>query len=120
MKSTFMLVASVLLAGCPTQSRTTVDEDLQGLWQFPGRGVWIRINADGSAFQCRVAPNNELIVASGRFTKPGSIVWDKEWGRDGVSVVADGIRLDGKFGSFTFVRAAAPMSNACLTAEAEA
>ena len=115
-----MLVAGFLLAGCSTQPRTTLAVDLQGLWQFPNRGVWIRINADGSAFQCRVAPNNELILASGRFTEPASIVWDKEWERDGVNIVADGIRLDGKFGKFTFVRATDPMSAACLAAEAEA
>ena len=88
---------------------------LLGLWQFPQRGVWIQVNADGSAFQCRIAQNNVVISSRGRVAKASkTIVWEQVWGTDRVTVTAETLTVEGQFGTFEFERALVPMSDACL------
>ena len=118
MQKKFLLLAtSALLAACSAQPSTTLVDEISGLWQFPGRGVWIQINSDGSAFQCRVAQGGNLITSKGRFSGPSSIVWEQAWGTDLVHAVAGGIRLRGQYGEFTFNEATDPMSEDCVEAQ---
>ena len=120
MKASRLLVATVLLTGCSSVPGSVDVGEIAGLWQFPNREVWIQIDSDGSAFQCRVARDDNLIVSKGRFTEPNSIVWEHEWGTDLVHVVTDGIILDGEYGEFMFAKATDPMSFPCAAALAAA
>ena len=116
MKTSRLLVVAALLTGCSSEPGSVEVGEISGLWQFPNRGVWVQIDNDGSAFQCRVAQDDNLIVSKGRFAEPDSIVWEQEWGTDLVHVVAEGIVLDGKYGKFTFAKAADPMTSSCAAA----
>lgn len=113
MKKSIALIASALLIGCSPQPKPILVEDIAGLWQFPNRAVWVQINPDGSAFQCRAAPDNNLFFSTGSFSGTNSIIWEREWGTDLVYLEAGDIILHGKYGKFTFTKARNPMSAAC-------
>jgi hypothetical protein len=111
-----LLVISLIaaVAGCSHAPLLLPDNHLIGLWQFPERRVWVQIDADGSAFQCRIAQGGTAITARGRFLPSGSILWQEIWGTDRLIANPDSIVLHGQFGDFTYVRATAPLDSACL------
>jgi outer membrane biogenesis lipoprotein LolB len=114
------LLASVLLVSCASLPRPQSAGEISGLWQFPDIQVWIQISSDGSAFQCRVAQDDELIVSKGRFDNAGSIVWEQHWGTDRVYIVPGSIVLRGIYGKFTYITATSPLSDGCANALAAA
>jgi hypothetical protein len=89
-------------------------KSIVGLWQFPDRGVWIKIDADGSAYQCRHAPSGTLFTSKGTYVSPGAIRWDDIWDTDEVSIKGDVMTLAGKWGTFSYARAEDPMYERCL------
>jgi hypothetical protein len=107
------LLLSTLSVAC--SSSPSVLSGAVGLWQFPNRGVWIQVNVDGSAFQCRYAPSGRLFKSKGTFVPPHSIVWQWDnWGTDQVSLAAGMLTLSGKWGAFSYARATAPIYKPCL------
>ena len=92
-------------------------ESIVGLWQFPDRGVWIKVEADGSAFQCRHAPSGTLFKSKGTYVSPGAIRWDDIWGTDKISVKDNVMTLAGKWGTFSYVKAKDPMYEHYLRAQ---
>ena len=110
-----VLLFALVSQGCAQVRSQPEGLALLGLWQFPQRGVWIQINADGSAFQCRIAQNNVVISSRGKVAEDSkAIVWEQVWGTDRVTVAAETLTVEGVFGKFEFERAVVPMSDACL------
>ena len=110
-----LLAVAVILfvVGCSHAPLHQTVESIVGLWQFPERGVWVRIDADGSTFQCRIAPGGTVFMAKGQFIAEKSILWSDIWGVDRVKANANSITLHGKWGAFTYVRATTPINSAC-------
>lgn len=102
-------------ASCIAQEKSPPN-DAVGLWQFPDRGVWVQVDADGSTFQCRNAPSGTIFKSEGKFRGPHSIEWQEIWGIDEVSFEKDSLTLTGKWGKFTYRRATEPMYGECLSA----
>ena len=113
-----LAVAAILsVVGCSHAPLHQTVESIVGLWQFPERGVWVEIDADGSTFQCRVAPSGTVFMAKGHFITDKSILWSDIWGVDQVRANENSITLQGKWGAFTYVRATTPMNSACSTSD---
>ncbi len=92
-------------------------ESIVGLWQFPDRGVWIKVEADGSAFQCRHASSGTLFKSKGTYVSPGAIRWEDIWGTDQLTVKDNVMTLAGKWGTFSYHRAEDSMYEGCLRAQ---
>jgi acid stress chaperone HdeB len=75
-----------------------------GVWTFGEKQVWIVVRPDGSATQCRVAPDGSVYFSKGAFRAPNILAWEKIWGDDQVVREKDAIKLTGKFGSFSYKR----------------
>lgn len=88
---------------------------IAGLWKFGMNSVWIQINSDGSALQCRIAPGGTVYTSRGAFVSPGTVRWKAIWGVDNVSLASDQMTLHGKWGDFTYHRSEQPMSPICTT-----
>jgi len=99
------------------QSSTTDAAIFAGLWQFPHRMVWIEIDSDGSAFQCRIAPDDAVILSKGVLSPPDKIVWEQVWGEDTLTLEKDVLSVAGTYGEFEFVRATVPMRENCRPGE---
>ena len=112
---TIAVILSVI--GCSDDPVHQTGASIVGLWQFPERGVWVQIDADGSTFQCRVAPGGTVFMAKGHFITEKSILWSDIWGVDRVKVNENSITLQGKWGAFIYVRATTPMNSACSASD---
>jgi len=75
-----------------------------GVWTFGEKQVWIVVRPDGSATQCRIAPDGSVYFSKGAFRAPNILAWEKIWGDDRVMREKDAIKLTGKFGSFSYKR----------------
>ncbi len=75
-----------------------------GLWTYGDKQVWIAVRPDGSATQCRIAPDGSVYFSKGAFRAPNILAWEKIWGDDQVVREKDAIKLTGKFGSFSYKR----------------
>ena len=104
-----------LLFGCAQTPNESVADRFLGLWQYPERRVWIQINSDGSAFQCRIAQGGMVIASRGTLVQGSTIVWEELWDPDQLSTDSRTLTIDGTFGTFDFERAAVPMDEACLS-----
>ena len=91
--------------------------DVVGLWQFPDRGVWVLVNRDGSAFQCRHAPSGTLFTSKGKIVAPHAIEWQDIWGTDQYTLVEGALTLSGKWGVYSYRKAKGPMYEGCVAAE---
>ena len=112
--------AAALLLFAHTSCALAESSDLQkavGLWQFPDRGVWVQVNPDGSAFQCRYAPSGRLFTSKGKFLPPHAIKWEEIWDTDQVSFVDGALTLKGKWGVFSYRKAQDPLYERCLAFE---
>jgi len=107
---------AILLASCASLSRPSSISEISGLWQYPGMQVWVLIESDGSAFQCRVDQDDTLLISKGRYDGAGSVVWDQRWGAERVYVARDGIVFHGIYGKFKHVPATHPLSDDCARA----
>jgi len=87
-----------------------------GLWQFEGNTVWVQIDQDGSAYQCRVAVDGTVYASTGTVVAPSAIHWRQIWGIDQVSLQADTMVLKGPYGAFRYQRAPQAMAPACVVA----
>lgn len=73
------------------------DPALVGLWQYPDRGVWIRIWPDALVFQCRTPAEGEPVASEGSL-RGRVIFWDAVWPvqsasiEDGQLVIQDGAK----------------------------
>jgi hypothetical protein len=88
-------------------------KSIVGTWRFPDRDVWVVVNPDGSARQCRIAPDRTVIFSKGTFRAPDLLAWDQIWGEDKVAHNKDAITLTGKFGSFTYKSDSGPLAASC-------
>jgi hypothetical protein len=88
-------------------------KSIVGTWRFPDRDVWVVVNPDGSARQCRIAPDRTVIFSKGTFRAPDVLAWDQIWGEDKVAHDKDAITLTGKFGSFTYKSDSGPLAATC-------
>ncbi len=88
-----------------------------GVWQYENRLVWIKVDADGSAYQCRIAPAGTIFTAKGRFVAPRSIRWKTLWGTDEITRQDDQIAVGQKWQTTTaYHRANGDMSASCYIA----
>ncbi len=88
-------------------------KSIVGTWRFPDRDVCVVVNADGTAKQCRIAPDRSVIFSKGKVRAPDTLTWDQIWGDDQVSHDKDAITLTGKFGSFTSKSDSGPLAASC-------
>jgi hypothetical protein len=88
-------------------------KSIVGTWRFPDRDVWVVVNADGTAKQCRIAPDRTVIFSKGKFQAPDTLAWDQTWGEDKVAHGKDAITLTGKFGSFTYKSDSGSLAASC-------
>src|SRR5687767_5579404 len=85
------ILKSVLLscafgfAGCAQTPSQPSANPLTGLWQYPGRSVWIAIGPDMSAFQCRIG-GADVFSSHGKVGGDATITWHQLWGPDKVTV----------------------------------
>lgn len=98
-----------------TPAAATELSQIVGLWQFPGKAVWIHIKDDGSTFQCRIPKEGSVITAAGKFKPPGAIAWNRFWGTEEIQyrsgrLVIHANKVDK---DFTYVRAKGAMASAC-------
>ena len=108
----------LVVTGCSQTASRPDGNALLGLWQFPERSVWIEINSDMSAFQCRIARDDVVISSWGRVVGNATINWKQNWGPDVVQATPRTLTIDGAFGVFEFQKPARPMHQACLAARA--
>jgi hypothetical protein len=88
-------------------------KSIAGTWRFPDRDVWVVVNPDGTAKQCRIAPDRTVIFSRGKFQAPDTLAWDQIWGEDKVAPGKDAITLTGKFGSFTYKSDSGSLAASC-------
>jgi HdeA/HdeB family len=88
-------------------------KSIVGTWRFPDRDAWVVVNADGTAKQCRIAPDRSVIFSKGKFQAPDVLAWDQIWGEDKVAHNKDAITLTGKFGSFAYKSDSGPLAANC-------
>ena len=115
----FLLVLLLPTLGVACATLPSSAANAVGLWQFPNRDVWIQINADGSTFQCRHAPGGTLFTSRGTFIPPHSIKWQDIWGTDQVSLANGLLTLSGKWGTFSYAKAEAPIYKQCLAPDSQ-
>jgi len=87
---------------------------LVGLWQFGEHAVWVKINPDGTALQCRVAPDGMVYESEGLYALPHSVHWQKIWETDEITSDDSQITFHGKWGNFAFHRTTGAMSPSCF------
>jgi hypothetical protein len=91
-----------------------------GLWQFAENSVWIQIDENGSAYQCRIGKEGTVYSSMGSFVAPNSIEWRAIWGVDRISLRSGAIVLKGPYGEFEFHRTSKAIGPACLPARQRA
>jgi hypothetical protein len=114
-----LLVFLIGQASVQVSNAADLLESLVGTWQFEDREVWIVIHANGSAIQCRIAPDNHVYFSKGAFQAPNFIDWQDFWGRDQVARGAKDITLTGENGAFKYMRANEEPSRLCSVAGGE-
>jgi hypothetical protein len=109
-------VAVILFLAVPGLACAAVSppSSLVGLWQFGEHTVWVKIDRDGTALQCRVAPDGTVYASEGRYASPRSIHWQKLWDTDEITSDDDQMTLHGKHGNFSYHRTSEAMSPACF------
>jgi hypothetical protein len=111
-----LLLTAVLLLfmGVAHGQEPSVPASIAGLWQFGEHTVWIRIDPNGTAYQCRIAPGGTVYTSEGTFAPPSSIRWRQIWGTDQISNPQAGtLILKGPYGSFEYHATSRPMYGAC-------
>lgn len=98
--------------------------DIFGTWTYPSTEVYLIIEESGIAFQCRIATDLTTITAIGKVLDNKAIEWEPviakskvgellgfstsgkkfSWGKDLIIMEGSKLTLEGKFGSFSFVR----------------
>jgi len=116
MRNLVVAVALFIQAFCMAATPSDLDQAV-GLWQFPDRGVWVQVDPDGSAFQCRSAPSGRLFSSKGKFVPPHAIEWHDIWGTDQVSFEDGALTLTGKWGVYSYHKAQDPLYERCLASE---
>lgn len=90
-------------------------DEIVGVWQFPDRQVWIQVEEDGTARQCRLwAANEPPIVAQGKFQPPDHFEWETVWKTDKIEFQAGSLTIvDEKGTSSTFLPAKDDPADSC-------
>ena len=115
MRTVGVLFALLVAACSQAPSRPDVS-GIFGLWQFPERLVWIEINPDMSAFQCRIARSNIVISSWGELVGSSTINWEENWGPDVVQATTHTLTIERPSGISEYQKAASPMAQACIAA----
>ena len=99
-----IVVAVVAMSMPPAFSADSSDalKSVVGVWTFPDTKVWIVVRQDGSATQCRIAPDGTVYFSNGAFRAPDILAWEKTWGDYKVVREKYAIKLTGKFGTFSY------------------
>jgi hypothetical protein len=113
-----LLAAVLLYILCASYVQASLaPASLVGLWRFGQYKVWVQINPDGSAYQCRIAPSGTVYAATGTFTSPGSLHGHQIWGVDQVSLHAGTLVVKDLGGSYEYQATTQPMGAACSAPE---
>jgi hypothetical protein len=125
--SLFVLIVALALAvdsiAARAADRPIELKSVAGLWKFADRAIWIKISADGSAFQCRIDSDGTVLSAHGRFNPPDHIAWDQYWNTETLEYAEGTLTIKGipsygtRLESFNPARSQAPMAPACVIAE---
>lgn len=113
------LVALFVISRLVYAAAPTPPSSLVGLWQFGEHTVWIKINPDGTALQCRVAPGGTVYESEGRYALPQAIHWQKIWETDEITSDDGQITLHGKWGNFSYHRTTEAMSPTCSSPQSD-
>jgi hypothetical protein len=84
-----------------------------GVWQYPDAGVWIKIQPDGRAFQCRIDKNGNAVRSEGKLVYGDRIEWQSHWWTDKITLNGSKLVLENRYGTFEFFPAVEEMSKAC-------
>jgi len=109
-----LTIALLVFMGVAHGQGPSVPASIAGLWQFGEHTVWIRIDPNGTTYQCRIAPGGTVYTSEGTFAPPSSIRWRQIWGTDQASnPQAGALILKGPYGSFEYHATSQPMYGAC-------
>jgi hypothetical protein len=115
------LFAVLALFSCVGYAQTpAILPSVAGLWRFAEKSVWIQIDENGSAYQCRIGKEGTVYSARGTFAAPDSIEWRAIWGVDKISLRSGTMSLKGPYGEFEFHRTTKGLDPACLPARERA
>jgi hypothetical protein len=110
-------IAVLALFSCVGYAQTPAAlASVAGVWQFGENSVWIQIDDNGSAYQCRIGKEGTVYSSTGAFVAPNSIEWRAIWGVDKISLHSGAMLLKGPYGEFEFHRTTKAISPACLPA----
>ena len=73
-----------------------------GVWTFPDTKVWIVVRQDGSATQCRIAPDGDRLLLEGRVPRAGHSCLGEDLGRRQGRPREGCHQATGKFGTFSY------------------
>jgi hypothetical protein len=86
---------------------------IAGLWQIPGQSIWIRLGADGSAFQCRQGARDQVYATAGTLSRGGAMRWREHWEDAQVITYGERLVLHGELNSAVLERARDPLPAIC-------
>jgi hypothetical protein len=109
-----LLALCVALPGMGFTQTPSILPSIVGLWQFAENSVWIKIDEDGTAYQCRIGREGTVFSASGTFVAPSSIKWQNIWETDNITLRSGTMVLTGRFGEFEHHRSSRKMGAGCL------
>lgn len=112
MKNLIILIFILILIGCSSAGKIK-NQDVAGMWEFPGTMVWIEIKPNDMVYQCRVDKNGSIYNAVG-ILKKGTIYWEKRWEKDTIIIKNDTMRLKGLYGNYGYIRTNDKMAGKCL------
>jgi hypothetical protein len=111
------IAATNLRFACPAEPNSSEAGELAGLWKFEDKAVWISIDKDGSAFQCRLAGDTP-ISSRGTLGKDGAIAWQNLWGIEPVRLERGRLVISGSPGETSYYRSEGLISPRCSTPSA--
>ena len=107
-----ILLLILTLISC-VSTRKIKNQEVAGIWEFPGTMVWIEIKPNNFVYQCRVDKNGTIYNAVG-ILKKGTIYWEKRWEKDTIIMQNDTMRLKGLYGNYGYIRSKDGMAEKCL------
>ncbi len=95
-----------------------MDENINspyGYWQYPNRAVWVYIDGNNEAFQCRIDKDDTIYKSYGTLIEEKEISWEEIWGKDTLKVKNGKLSLKGKYGEFSLVRVSQISDSRCFS-----
>jgi hypothetical protein len=112
--SRYGLLGAIALAATIVATPVPAQETIQsGTWRYKDRGVWIQLQSDGRAYQCRIDKDETTTYTSAGNVAKNKIKWEAIWGENEIEVVGDSLFLVASGRRLEFTRATRPMDAIC-------